>query len=135
MKQNPFCFSLSFFFWIYIIPIFRKCRRKNCLSCTYLCQGLIFRFLSFTDEWHPRSWWTWCPFFANVCPELKILFAGKRTNQSFGCKLASLSADFCPQTEDSFPSFLWRKGILLALKGLANHLAFFFSHHFLRSCY
>ena len=70
----------------------------------------------------------------NVCPELKILFAGEGT-RSFGCKPTSLSADFYPQTQESFPNFLRRKGIILALKGLANHLASFFSHYFLRSCY
>ena len=72
MKQNPFSFSLLF--WIHIIPIFRKSRRKNSLSCTYLCLGLIFRFLSFTGEWHPWSWRNWRLSFANVCPELNFIF-------------------------------------------------------------
>ena len=66
-----------FLFWINIIPIFRKDRRKNNLSCTYLWQGLVFRFLSFTGEWHPWSWRNWRLSFANVCPELKILFANE----------------------------------------------------------
>ena len=72
-------------------------------------------------EWHPWSWRTWRLSFANVCPELKILFAGEGT-WSFGSKPTSLSANFCPQTQDPFPNFLWRKGIVLALKVLANHL-------------
>ena len=43
----------------------------------------------------------------------------------FGCKPASLSADFYPQTEDSFSKFLLLKNVILALKGVwANHLTF-----------
>ena len=103
-------FSVSLFlFWIHIIPIFRKGRRKNNLSCTYLCQGLIFRLISFTGEWHPQNpaecqpflvtsvqrfcsnlftgdfpvaWINWCLCLANVCPELKILLAGEGTSRS-----------------------------------------------------
>ena len=41
-----------FLFWIQIIPIFRKGRRKNSLSCTYLWQGLIFRLLSLAECEH-----------------------------------------------------------------------------------
>ena len=90
-----------FLFWIHIIPIFRKGRRKNSLSCSYLWQGLIFRFLSFMGECHPpqnrlnqrlfcwllskdsvrlflqgipRSWLNWHLSFTNVCPELNFLF-------------------------------------------------------------
>ena len=38
----------------------------------------------------PEAWLTWRPSLANVCPELKILFAGKR-NRNF-------HADFYPKT-------------------------------------
>ena len=51
-KPSPFNFSLSFS--EYIIPIFKKGRRKNSLSCSYLWQGLLLGFLSLTDEWHPH---------------------------------------------------------------------------------
>ena len=92
-----------FLFWIHIIPILRKGRRKNSLSCTYLWQGLISRLLSFTGEWHPQNlaeraflmssvqrlcstlftgdfpgaWLNWRLSLANVCPEVKILFASE----------------------------------------------------------
>ena len=99
VKQNPFSFFLSFLN-TYYSPIFRKGRRKNSLSCTYLWQGLIFRFLSFMGDWHlqnrlnqclsadfclkilfyfftetfPWSWLNWCLSLTNVCPELNFLF-------------------------------------------------------------
>ena len=53
MKQNHFSFSFSFLNTYNSIS--RKNRRKNSLSCTYLWQGLIFRLLSFTGEWHPQN--------------------------------------------------------------------------------
>ena len=70
------------------------------------------------------AWLTWRPSLANVCPKLKILFAGEGT-RSFGLWIStSFHDDFCPQTEESFPNLLLQKGIILALKGLANHLPF-----------
>ena len=108
MKQKPFSFSLSF--WIHIIPMFRKGRRKNSLSCIYLWQGLIFRLLSFTGECHlqnlaecqpilltsvqrfcsnlftgdfPGAWLNWRLFLANVCRELNFLFQTS-TNEKDG---------------------------------------------------
>ena len=65
--------------------------------------------------------------FRQCLSRTKDSFCGRGTSRSFGCNPAPLSADYCPQTKVSFPNFLWRKGIILALKGLSNHLAFFSS--------
>ena len=68
------CFSLFFFFWIHIIPTFRKGRRKNSLSCTYLWQGFVLRFLSFTGEWHPRIWMNVSPFCWLLSKDSVLIF-------------------------------------------------------------
>ena len=116
------CVSL-FFFWIHIIPILRKGRRKNCVSCTYLWQGLFLGSFLLQASGILQNL-AGCTFLlSSVQRFCSILFTG--TSRSFGFKPVSLSTDFCPQTKDSFPNFLWRKGIILALKGLANHFAFF----------
>ena len=96
--------SISLFlFWIYIIPIFRKGKRKNCLSCTYLCQGLIFRFLSFAGEWHP-------PESAESAPFLLTFVQGYCSTLSRSLvKLTSLSCQCLSRTKLAFLNFRKRK--------------------------
>ena len=90
-----------FLFWIRIVSIFWKGRRKNSLSCSYLWRGLnvhipfflrasdtprigwisaflltsVQRFCSnlFSGDF-PRSLLNWRLSLANVCPELNFLF-------------------------------------------------------------
>ena len=105
-------FSFFFFLNTYSSLVFSKGRRKNSLSCTYLWQGLIFRFLSFTSKWHPQSWQNWRLSFANVCPELNFffqIFSNEKKNvvwsmgQSFGFFLLP---QFHPVTIIEWPGFL-----------------------------
>ena len=103
MKQNPFSFSLSFFFFflIHLIPIFRKGGRKNSLKLYLSLTRLNFQVpffygratspesaesalsavfcpkdsvLIFLLETFSRDWLNWCLSLANVCPELNFLF-------------------------------------------------------------
>ena len=75
------------------------------------------------------TWFTsQVPFFYGrvTSPRTKDSFFGRATSRSFGYKSAYLSTPTSVlKTEDSFSNFLSRKGIILALKGLANHLSFF----------
>ena len=75
----------------------------------------MFRFLSFTDEWYPQSRLSQRLSNADFCPELKIILRA-RDLPEFGFKPAFFSADFCPQTEDSFPNFSNKKNGILALR-------------------
>ena len=106
MKQNPFSFSLSFLN-TYNSPIFRKGRRKNSLSCTYLWQGLIFGFLSFTGEWHPQNRLNQ-RLSADFCPKILFYpFYGRLSPEL--AKLASISCQCLSRTKLSVPNFLQRK--------------------------
>ena len=160
-KQNPFIFSLSFLN-TYNASIFRKGRRKNSLSCTYLWQGLIFRFLSFTGEWHPqnlaectfllsfvqrfcsllftddfhRAWLNWRLSLANVCPELKILLAGEGTSRSLVISQHIFPRRLLSSNWRFFSKFPLTKRYHFGAKGsIANHLTFSFSHHSIRLWY
>ena len=73
----------------------------------------------------PAARLTWHPSLANVCPELKILFAGERA-RSFGYSSAHL---FTPTSvlklKIPFQIFSDEKALFLVRKALANHLASF----------
>ena len=89
-----------FLFWIHIITIFRKGRRKNSLSCTYLWQGLIFRFLSFTGEWHPHNRLNQ-HLSVDFCPKILFYSFYRRLFPELA-KLACFSHQCLPRTKDSF---------------------------------
>ena len=122
-KPSPFSFSLSFSEYIYI-PIFRKGRRKNSFSSTYLWQGLLLRFLSLSDEWHsPRI--GWISLSTDLCPKILFYAFYGDLSEHLAVNRRLYPPTSVLETKESFPNFLWRKGIILALKCLANHFAFF----------
>ena len=119
---------LSFLFWMHIIPIFRKGRRKNSSSCTYLCEGY------FSGSFLLRA----SGILQNLAEGAFLISSVQRFCSTLSrslAKSASISCQCLSRTKDPFPNFLWRKGIIFGAKGSGQSFGFFFFFYFLRSCY
>ena len=124
-ETNLFSLFPSFSEYIYNFQYLGRVEGKTVLSCTYLFRRVYFSysFLLCTCDISPES--AGSAFLLTTvqrfCSMLFTVPAG-----ALGCRSTSLSADFCPQTENPFPNFLWRKGTIFRRLRLGQSFGLFF---------